>query len=91
MNFAVLTCVIQEAQPLARKLGEKVLESCATKLKPYLVQAVSTLGISLDDYSQVLATICQETPGSVEQNDVCTGEQVVCFLSVSCKPTSNWH
>ncbi|XP_028782650.1 microtubule-associated protein futsch [Neltuma alba] len=55
--------------PLAKKLGERVLESCATKLKPYLVQAVSTLGISLDDYSKVLATICQETPGSAEQND----------------------
>ncbi|KAI9106695.1 hypothetical protein K1719_022223 [Acacia pycnantha] len=62
--------------PLAKKLGEKVLESCATKLRPYLVQAVKTLGISLDDYSKVLATICQETPGSVEQNDVCTGEHV---------------
>ncbi|XP_054797872.1 sister chromatid cohesion protein PDS5 homolog C-like [Prosopis cineraria] len=55
--------------PLAKKLGERVLESCATKLKPYLVQAVTTLGISLDDYSKVLATICQETAGSLEQND----------------------
>ncbi|KAF7830345.1 Sister chromatid cohesion protein PDS5 like B-B [Senna tora] len=66
----------EDALPLARKLGERVLESCATKLKPYLVQAVSTLGISLDDYSKVLSTICQETPGSVEQNDVCTDEHV---------------
>ncbi|KAK4277237.1 hypothetical protein QN277_015259 [Acacia crassicarpa] len=59
----------EEVLPLAKKLGERVLESCATKLRPYLVQAVKTLGISLDDYSKALATICQETSVSVEQND----------------------
>ncbi|KAK2398945.1 hypothetical protein P8452_06280 [Trifolium repens] len=43
--------------PIARKLGESVLESCATKVEPYLRQAVNKLGISLDDYSDVLASI----------------------------------
>ncbi|XP_061346896.1 sister chromatid cohesion protein PDS5 homolog C-like isoform X2 [Gastrolobium bilobum] len=59
----------EEVPPIARNLGERVLESCATRLKPYIVQAVKTLGISLDDYSDVLASICQDTSGSVEQND----------------------
>ncbi|TKY58087.1 Sister chromatid cohesion protein PDS5-like B-B [Spatholobus suberectus] len=61
----------EEVLPIARRLGESVLESCATRLRPYLKQAVSTLGISLDDYSNVLASICQDTSGSLEQNDAC--------------------
>ncbi|KAG7973368.1 hypothetical protein I3843_07G224100 [Carya illinoinensis] len=60
----------EEVLPVARKLAERVLESCATKVKPYLIQAVKTLGISFDDYSEVVASICQETSGTVEQNEV---------------------
>lgn len=41
----------QEVLPIAQKLGEKVFENCASKLKPCLMQAVKSLGISLDDYS----------------------------------------
>ncbi|KAL1315287.1 hypothetical protein HN51_042061 [Arachis hypogaea] len=67
----------EEVLPIARKLGERVLECSASKLKPSLVQAVNTLGISLDNYSNVLASICQDTPGSMEQNDACaTSEHV---------------
>ncbi|KAL5074441.1 hypothetical protein RYX36_013425 [Vicia faba] len=61
----------EEVSPIARKLGERVLENCATKLKPYLVQAVRILGISVDDYSQVLASICQDTCDILEKNGVC--------------------
>ncbi|XP_027329221.1 MATH and LRR domain-containing protein PFE0570w [Abrus precatorius] len=61
----------EEVSPIARKLVEKVLERCATRLKPYIKQAVDHLGISLDDYSNVLASICQDTSGSLEQNDAC--------------------
>ncbi|CAL0323191.1 unnamed protein product [Lupinus luteus] len=57
--------------PIAKKLVENVLESCATKLKPYIVQAVNTMGISLDDYSDVLSSICNDGSGSLEQSDVC--------------------
>lgn len=51
-------------------MGERVLELCAAKVKPYLVQAVKDLGISLDDYSKVVTTICQDADGGVEQNEV---------------------
>ncbi|XP_043807719.1 titin homolog isoform X2 [Manihot esculenta] len=57
----------EEVLPVARKLGEKVLESCANKVKPYLQHAVKSLDISLDDYSEIVASICQS--GTVEQND----------------------
>jgi hypothetical protein len=53
----VAVIMIQVVLPIARKLGESVLESCATKVEPYLRQAVNKLGISLDDYSDVLASI----------------------------------
>ncbi|KAI4337253.1 hypothetical protein L6164_015693 [Bauhinia variegata] len=59
----------EESLPFAHKLGEKVLERCATKLRPYLVQAVKSLDISLDDYSTILASICQEESGNLDQND----------------------
>ena len=67
-------------------MGERVIESCATKLKPYLVQAVKSLGISVDDYSSVLASICQDTSDDLEKNDTCvTSEHVVSFLLVFCQ------
>ncbi|KAF4353489.1 hypothetical protein F8388_013781 [Cannabis sativa] len=69
----ILECVKignKDVLPIARKLGERVLEICAPKVKPYLVQAVKDLGISLDDYSKVLSTICQDADGDVEQNEV---------------------
>ncbi|MED6171778.1 hypothetical protein PIB30_043996 [Stylosanthes scabra] len=67
----------EEVLPIARKLGERVLESCATKLKPYLVQAVRSLGISIEDYGSVLASICQDACDGIEPNDLCaTSEHV---------------
>ncbi|XP_058785938.1 sister chromatid cohesion protein PDS5 homolog C-like isoform X2 [Vicia villosa] len=61
----------EEVSPIARKLAERVIENCTTKLKPYLVQAVRMLDISVDDYSKVLASICQDTCDSLEKNGVC--------------------
>ena len=55
--------------PVAWKLAERVLENSSTKLKPYLIQAVDTLGISFDDYSNIVASICQETSSVVDQNE----------------------
>uniref|UniRef100_A0A2N9G7Z4 TATA-binding protein interacting (TIP20) domain-containing protein n=1 Tax=Fagus sylvatica TaxID=28930 RepID=A0A2N9G7Z4_FAGSY len=55
--------------PITWKLAERVLENSSTKLKPYLIQAVDTLGISFDDYSNIVASICQETSSVVNQNE----------------------
>ncbi|GMI92452.1 hypothetical protein like AT4G31880 [Hibiscus trionum] len=66
----------EEVLPVARRLAEKVLENCASKLQPYLTQAVENLGISYDDYSIVVASVCQVTAGAVEQNDAATGKHV---------------
>ncbi|OMP12128.1 hypothetical protein COLO4_03454 [Corchorus olitorius] len=66
----------EEVLPIARRLAERVLEDCASKLKPYLKQAVESLGNSFDDYSSVVASICQVTPVAVEQNDAATDKHV---------------
>ncbi|XP_031279565.1 nucleolar protein dao-5 [Pistacia vera] len=60
----------EEVLPFARKLGERVLEACAANLRPYLLEAVKSTGISLEDYSTVVASICHEASGAAEQNDV---------------------
>ncbi|GAB4836783.1 hypothetical protein Ancab_001695 [Ancistrocladus abbreviatus] len=64
---SILECLKREDKevlPVARKLGEKVLENCATKLKPYLEQAVKSIGTPLDAYSKVVGKICPVTPGA---------------------------
>uniref|UniRef100_A0A5B7B6F3 Uncharacterized protein n=1 Tax=Davidia involucrata TaxID=16924 RepID=A0A5B7B6F3_DAVIN len=67
----------EEVLPIARKLGERVFENCASKLKPYLTQAVKSLGFSLDDYSKVIASICEGTTDAVEHHvDNAPGEQL---------------
>lgn len=47
--------------PVARKLGEAVLQKSAAKLRPYLIETLRILGDSLDNYSQVLASISEGT------------------------------
>lgn len=85
IGLTLIIIVIQEAFPIAKKLGERVLESCATKLKPYLGQAVKSLGIPMGDYSLVLSSICQDTSDALEKNYTCvTSEHTVSFLLVIC-------
>lgn len=55
--------------PVARKLGETVLQKSAAKLRPYLIETLRILGDSLDNYSPVLASICEGTTDVVEHND----------------------
>ena len=47
---------------------------------------MKSLAISVDDYSAVLASICQDTSDDLEKNDTCvTSELVVSFLLVFCQ------
>nr|XP_016452601.1 PREDICTED: sister chromatid cohesion protein PDS5 homolog B-B-like [Nicotiana tabacum] len=51
-----------EVTPIAKRLGEKVFANCAEKLKPYLMQAVESLHISLDEYdSKTVTLVCEGT------------------------------
>ncbi|GMG99297.1 hypothetical protein Nepgr_001137 [Nepenthes gracilis] len=68
--ISILACLKRDNKEVlvAQKLGEKVLANCATKLKPYLLPAMKSLNSSLDDYTKVVANICQGT-SVVEPND----------------------
>ncbi|KAG4190449.1 hypothetical protein ERO13_A07G031600v2 [Gossypium hirsutum] len=66
----------EEVLPIARRLGKSVLENCASKLRPYLTQAVENSGNSFEDYSSVVASICQVAPSAVAQNDAATNKPV---------------
>ncbi|XP_068647712.1 sister chromatid cohesion protein PDS5 homolog C-like isoform X2 [Aristolochia californica] len=76
----LLTSVKEEKQnisPVAYKLGEKVISSCASKIRPYLVQEVQTKGMTVENYSKVVASICQEaSDGADRDNPNTTGLQV---------------
>lgn len=81
-NLSLVKYFPQDVLPITRKLGERVLENCASKLKPYLIQAVETKNILVDDYRKVLASICQDAVDT-GQNDVhASGEHKVYLLTI---------
>ncbi|OMO99849.1 hypothetical protein CCACVL1_03578 [Corchorus capsularis] len=64
----------KEVLPMARELVVRVLKCSASKLKPYLMQAVKNSGFSLCHYSEIVASICQETSDDIEQKDAVTND-----------------
>lgn len=48
---------------LSWQSGEQVLTNCADKVKPYLMEAVQSLGSVLDDYAPTVASIHKERSG----------------------------
>ncbi|XP_042511174.1 muscle M-line assembly protein unc-89-like [Macadamia integrifolia] len=76
----------QDVLPIAQKLGKKVIENCASKLKPYMIQA----GISFNDYCDIVASICQETSDAAEQNEAnVLGEVPADGAKLSEKPSAD--
>uniref|UniRef100_A0A7N1A4M3 Uncharacterized protein n=1 Tax=Kalanchoe fedtschenkoi TaxID=63787 RepID=A0A7N1A4M3_KALFE len=60
--LSVLKKENENASPIARKLGEKVVRNCATRLKASIVDAIKSLKINLLDYDFVVTLACQMTP-----------------------------
>ncbi|KAI6672042.1 hypothetical protein NL676_006927 [Syzygium grande] len=56
------------AASLCWKLGERVIARCAAKLGPVLHGAVQSNGTTVDDYSPVVASICENEPTTMENN-----------------------
>ncbi|KAK8520801.1 hypothetical protein V6N12_004728 [Hibiscus sabdariffa] len=74
----------EEVHSVARGLALRVLENCGSKFKPNLMQAVQNSGISFDDYSSVVASICQVAPSAVvDQNDIVVEKCEVSNLFIS--------
>ncbi|KAL8503646.1 hypothetical protein ACS0TY_022397 [Phlomoides rotata] len=59
----------KEVLPIVKKLAESVITNCADKLRPCLAKVVNTLNASLDDYNEVVASVCKKTNGSFGHSD----------------------
>ncbi|KAI6672045.1 hypothetical protein NL676_006930 [Syzygium grande] len=71
----LLASVLKENKnvaPSCWKLGERVIASCAAKLGPVLQGAIQSNGTTVDDYSPVVASICENEPTTME-NDHANG------------------
>ncbi|XP_022724564.1 uncharacterized protein LOC111281182 isoform X2 [Durio zibethinus] len=65
----LLASVMRENQkilPISWKLGEKVIANCAHKIKPYLMEAVQSMNIALNEYSPIIASICKSESDNLE-------------------------
>ncbi|XP_020683417.2 uncharacterized protein LOC110100313 isoform X1 [Dendrobium catenatum] len=72
----LLSCLLSNVQkskkgvmPVVRRLAEKVISNCYMKLKPYIVAAVQSIGTSLSDYSDIVASIRQDSSVALEKNE----------------------
>ncbi|KAF8021645.1 hypothetical protein BT93_G1941 [Corymbia citriodora subsp. variegata] len=67
----LLASVLKENKnvaPSCWKLGERVIASCAAKLGPVIYGAIQSNGTTVDDYSPVVASICENEPKTMENN-----------------------
>ncbi|XP_051137575.1 sister chromatid cohesion protein PDS5 homolog C-like [Andrographis paniculata] len=55
--------------PIAKKLAVTVIQNTVGKIRPYLTQAMKSLGASVCDFDEVVAILCQEDNGS-EKHDI---------------------
>ncbi|KAK9666513.1 hypothetical protein RND81_14G190100 [Saponaria officinalis] len=55
----------QSVFPASWELGAKIIERCADKLKPFIMETVSSMGCCLEDFPPILSSICNPTPDSV--------------------------
>ncbi|KAG6409462.1 hypothetical protein SASPL_127502 [Salvia splendens] len=63
--LATLRSNNKAASAIAKKLAERVIQNSADKLRPYLQQAVKSLGTSFNEYSEVVASVCRENTDTV--------------------------
>ncbi|GFQ06806.1 DNA mismatch repair protein msh6 [Phtheirospermum japonicum] len=63
--LATLKMNNEAVMPIAKKLAERVIQNSADRLRPYLAQVVKSLDASLDDYGEVVASVCRENTDTV--------------------------
>ncbi|KAI6672040.1 hypothetical protein NL676_006925 [Syzygium grande] len=85
----LLASVLKEnknATPLCWKLGERVIARCAAKLGPVLHGAVQSNGTTVDDYSPIVASICENEPTTMENNYANGSSQPVAACGLDFSP-----
>ncbi|KAL0323652.1 UNVERIFIED_CONTAM: Sister chromatid cohesion protein PDS5 [Sesamum calycinum] len=77
----------EAVMPIAKKLAERVIQNSADKLRPYLAQALKSLDASLDDYGEVIASVCRENAGTLgHSNESILEDQPVIERKTSASP-----
>ncbi|KAL0291023.1 UNVERIFIED_CONTAM: Sister chromatid cohesion protein PDS5 [Sesamum angustifolium] len=77
----------EAVMPIAKKLAERVIQNSADKLRPYLEQALKSLDASLDDYGEVIASVCRENAGTLgHSNESILEDQPVIERKTSASP-----
>ncbi|KAF8021643.1 hypothetical protein BT93_G1939 [Corymbia citriodora subsp. variegata] len=74
----------EKVAPSCWKLGERVIARCAAKLGPILLGAVESNGTTVDDYSPVVASICENEPTTLENNHASGSSQPAVAHGVLC-------
>ncbi|GER31477.1 sister chromatid cohesion protein PDS5 homolog A [Striga asiatica] len=55
--------------PIAKRLAARVIENSSERLRPYLAQAVKSLGSPAEDYGEVVASLCREDTDTTGNNN----------------------
>ncbi|KAL3375024.1 hypothetical protein AABB24_006496 [Solanum stoloniferum] len=73
--------------PISSKLGEKVLKECASTVRPCLLKALKSRSMNLDEYGEIIASICNEIPKGEQmtENENVTAEKVGPSAAVICE------
>ncbi|EPS64150.1 hypothetical protein M569_10630, partial [Genlisea aurea] len=59
----------EEVIPVSKNLAETVIKNSNPKLRPYLAQAIKSLGSSAKDYSEAVAAVLGENPSVTERSN----------------------
>ncbi|KAL0441712.1 UNVERIFIED_CONTAM: hypothetical protein Sradi_0110100 [Sesamum radiatum] len=70
-------------------LGKKVLANCATKVQPYLSEAVKAMDLALEDYAEIVTSICEDMVSKAVAPDVDDGPSQLDGLSKSAHKDGN--
>ncbi|KAL0354877.1 UNVERIFIED_CONTAM: hypothetical protein Sradi_3934600 [Sesamum radiatum] len=70
-------------------LGKKVLANCATKVQPYLTEAVKAMNLALEDYAEIVTSICHDTVSKAVAPAVGDGPSQLDGLSKSAHKDGN--
>ncbi|KAK9265483.1 hypothetical protein L1049_025246 [Liquidambar formosana] len=78
-------------ESLSWQLGKKVITNCADKLKPYLMEAMKSLGFVfvLDDYAPIIASTCKEIASVTKQQSPSASHEPVVDTSKSEETSSD--
>lgn len=52
----------QITSPVSSSLGERVLMNCSAKVKAYLMEAVKSMRLDINDYADIVASLCRDMP-----------------------------